>query len=362
MPHFKPSFCYLIFILVLCSPLQHFADVHSTGLESYINEQMGSYPFTQDNRFKLAVYSELKGKYQVQINAFTLDFGKLGSLAFYADHCLLKTRNHRVFVLKKYALEMVHAGIVNHELNQLFEQITLMGNHGANQAHITFVNAALARKNLDPFDKIYTRHILLRYGKYDPIRASVRFHTDWLDQLYTDDETGSSASIVRRHANPLLLELNQEGLRGYYIKVKGEVYVRDVDRTVPYATGETYSYNIGAFKLFIQKLFIQSVQYLPDPHMNPNPRKGPGGNSNPAGPKPLYTQYNWIPMMLTILRNRKINIGDPDVICYFIDQPYYSRIYKQMTAKERAAANRYRKTRIPSLTLQASGEGPPVSQ
>ena len=50
-----------------------------------------------------------------------------------------------------------------------------------------------------------------------------------------------------------------------------------------------------------------------------------------SGIKPLYDKYNWIPMMLGIMRSNNISIADKDVIEYFIDQPYFPILYDQLT-------------------------------
>jgi hypothetical protein len=329
------------------------------SLEAFINEQTGSYPFTPDNRFKLAAYAELKGHYISETTGFILEFGRMGSLGFYEKHCLLRTGS-RVYVVEKFCLDGIRAAIVNRALRDLFEQISLLGNHGATAAHVRFVNAGLARKNLDPFDKLYTRHILLKYGKFDDARQRVTFHTDWLSPAGSGKVENHAAAIVRRHANPLLMELDDQGLRGYYVKDKGEVYIRDVARSVAFATGERSQSNVGAFKLFIQKLFIQSVQYLSDPQNSPDARPGSPQDPPAGSPGSMYHNYSWIPMMLTILRNHKVNVGDADVICYFVDQPYYPRLYEQMTREERAAADRYRKIQTSRFPLPSTFQPLPL--
>lgn len=345
---------FLLILLAGCFSLRIAAQTADYQLETFINEQTGSYPFTQDNRFKLAAYAELKGHYVPQNEGFVLEFGKLGSLGFYENHCLLRTRSSRVYVMERFCLDAIRTAVVNQALSDLFEQVSLLGNHGAEAAQVRFVNAGLARKNLDPFDKLYTRHILLKYGKFDAARQRVTFHTDWLSPAKAGKPDLRAEAIVQRHANPLLMELDTQGLRGYYVKDRGEVYVRDVDREVAFATGERARPNVGAFKLFVQKLFLQSVQYLSEPENIPNAR--PGSRQEPPAGSPgstMYHNYSWIPMMLTILRNHKVNVGDADVICYFVDQPYYPRLYAQMTREERAAADRYRKVQTSGLQWQA---------
>ncbi|MFK7924607.1 MAG: hypothetical protein AB8H47_21805, partial [Bacteroidia bacterium] len=58
---------------------------------------------------------------------------------------------------------------------------------------------------------------------------------------------------------------------------------------------------------------------------------------------PLYHDYNWIPMMLGILRNKHINIADPDIIKYFVGKPYFDRVYDQLNERERKQVDRYLK-------------------
>lgn len=349
LPKLLPIFLSMLIHYALCPQVT--AQTGDLLLEAFINEQTGSYPFTHDNRFKLAAYAELKGRYMPETEGFVLEFGRLGSLDFYENHCILRSGG-RAYVLERFCLDGLRAAVINRELSVLFERITLLGNHGAAADHVAFVNAGLACKNLDPFDKLYTRHILLKYGKFDPARQRVVFHTDWLAPQEMQQDA-SPATLVRRHANPLLMELDREGLRGYYVKARGEVYVRDVSRKVSFATGEVAGANVSAFKIFVQKLFIQSVQYLSEPENIPDAPPGPRQEASVGSPGPLYHAYSWIPMMLTILRNHKVNVGDADVICYFVDQPYYPRLYDQMTREERAAADRYRRQQSTGLQWQA---------
>ena len=69
---------------------------------------------------------------------------------------------------------------LNEQLDDMFEKIILLGNAGASQEHVKFVDRSLARKNIEPFEKVYLRHILLKYGKFDLENQEVTFHTDWL--------------------------------------------------------------------------------------------------------------------------------------------------------------------------------------
>ncbi len=341
--------CFKLVLFIACNLIfvipSVFASPPLQSLESFINEQVGAYPFSHDNRFKLSAYAELKGSFSAETEAFELDFAGLGSISFFENHCLLKTAGRQAFVLRRYDLNWVSAGVVNQALHEIFEQIALLGNHSAEQAHIVFVNKWLARKNIEPFDKIYTRHILLRYGRYNRERQCVEFHSEWLSDKLSGLEGDTAASIVKKHFSRLHIKLDSLGLRGFYLDAGGEVYVNDVARDVNYATGEQYGQNVSAFKLFIQKLFVESVQYVAKWDGKNHRQKVVRQAADMAGVKPLYTHQSWIPMMLSLLRANRVNIGDADVICYFVDQPYYPSIYDQMTLQERAKADSYVKSR-----------------
>ena len=335
---------FIAFNLIFVIP-SAFAAPPQKSLEAFINEQVGAYPFSHDNRFKLSAYAELKGHFSPETQAFELDFADLGAIAFYENHCLLKTAGRQAFVLRRYDLNWVNAGVVNQALHEIFEQIALLGNHNAGQEHIVFVNKWLARKNIEPFDKIYTRHILLRYGRYDRVRQCVEFHSEWLSDKIPGALDDTTHSTIKRHYSRLHIRLDSLGLRGFYLDAGGEVYVNDVARDVNYATGEQYGQNVSAFKLFIQKLFVESVQYVAKWDGENHRQKVVRQAADMAGVKPLYTHQSWIPMMLSLLRTNRVNIGDADVICYFVDQPYYPVIYDQMTLQERAKADIYLKKR-----------------
>ena len=59
----------------------------------------------------------------------------------------------------------------------------------------------------------------------------------------------------------------------------------------------------------------------------------------------LYQEYDWIPMMLGMLRAQRVNIGDPDIIQYFVDEPYFDRIYRLLTPKEKIKVDAYLRRR-----------------
>ena len=341
-------------------PGQGQSHVVSQSLESVINRLMVDYPFTYDNQFKLSAYAELKGQFSARNQSVTLDFGNMGKLSFYHQNCLLRTPGGQVFYLnrKKYEPEQAHQ--FNRQLEGIFENISLLANHGASPEQISFVNKWLARKNLEPFDKIFTRYLFVKYGKYDPKRRQMEFHTDWLGASIAGGfRDRGGRPLVRRHKSPLRVLLDSVNLRGYYLKVGGYVYVEDVKREVAYATGEEYRHNVGAFKLFIKKLLMQTTQYVSRNEFVPEKRAQKQVNSKDVAVanlvrhrptrqthirpkiKPLYTAYDWIPGMLGRLRSANINIGDPDIIPYFIDQPYFDQIYQQLIPAEKSAVDRY---------------------
>ncbi|RMG62951.1 MAG: hypothetical protein D6722_18080 [Bacteroidetes bacterium] len=374
---------FLLFLglLSLLSTRPAGAQTVYNDLESLINDQISSYSLSFDNQFKLAAYTELKGDYSPEFNTLTLDFGALGQVAFYRNNLLFKTGN-QVYHLNRGENGTVGAAAIDVKLEELFEQILLLGNQNADPRHIYFVDQHLARKNIEPFDKIFLRHILIAYGRYRPEEGYVEFHTDWLPGSTFEYRSPHDSSLVRKPISPLRIRLDPQILRGYYIRAGGTVYVENVDREVEYATGEIYSYNVAAFKLFLQKIFVQSVQYVVQeetqrlgqqgrtvafvPHnlpatelappaptfyadqgrpeavhtIRPRPRVTISAKTA-AAVAPLYHPYSWIPMMLNILRNQKINIGDPDVICYFVDAPYFERIYAQLTDEERMRVDAY---------------------
>ncbi|MEM6802545.1 MAG: hypothetical protein AAF696_14145, partial [Bacteroidota bacterium] len=133
------------------------------------------------------------------------------------------------------------------------------------------------------------------------------------------------------------------------------------------------------FKVFAQKLFVQTTQYIttaersrikelktqnpPVLYVQYQSRPVPAGyrkrqigaaflsskkstgspvfstNSAKEGIKPLYQAKNWIPMMLGIMRAKKIDISDREVLKYFKSQPYYPDLYKQLTQEEKDAVD-----------------------
>lgn len=377
---------------------------HDFPLERLIEDYIGPYDLSAENRFRLAVYSELKGQYISEYQSLMLEFGSLAKLTFYRGNCLLRTADNRVYHLDQRRVSERGLAVMNRALDGIFDRILLMGNHNADPRLVAFVDDALARKNIEPFQKMYLRHVLIRYGYYDREYDRVIFHSDWLPEQNYAYRGPKDISIVERPAEPLKIKLDAGVIRGYYLNSGGTVYVEDVDRTVSYASGEETSdaYNVHAFKLFAMRLFTQTTQYIvgseqtrldrldesidvmirdamaisdketaspptpllaqleaptyaangnsrglsSDQSSRPSPRLTDLGSSTntpiAAFKRALpYTKYDWIPMMLAQLRARGINIGDRDVIQYFVDHPDFQRLYKMLTPKEKAKVDRY---------------------
>jgi hypothetical protein len=378
-----------------------FAQKNPQSFEKIINDYLGAYELTPDNLFRLAAYTEMKGKYSSDFQTLTLDFGDLGQMAFYEKNVLLRTHSNRVYHMDKAQKSAALAKIMNRNLSSLFEKIILLSNHNADPAQVAFVDKHLARKNIEPFDKIFLRHILIRYGKFDRENQRVVFHTDWV----TNDEWSNQVNgkTVKKPAEPLKIKLDSKIVRGYYLWSGGTVYVENVNRDVVYATGENYGYNVAAFKLMVQKLFSQTTHFIVSAEQQridemPNnygaitelqvdipedtyviltpermntrgmsarkvspttldatPRQPRPLTTNPVRSrstiynapantkaKQLYSPYAWIPMMLGILRANGVNIGDEDVIKYFINQPYFPKLYDQLTKEERDKVDLYK--------------------
>ncbi|MEZ4772674.1 MAG: hypothetical protein R3D00_05770 [Bacteroidia bacterium] len=370
-------------ICLLLAPIFAQSNSNTISLEEVINDNVSSYPLTIDNRFKLAAYAELKGRYAASVQTLTLNFGGLGFLNFYEKNCLLRTGNNQVFSLNRHSSHVSDSIEMNRRLTEIFEKIILLGNHNADQEKIEFVDTYLAKKNIEPFEKVFLRHIFIKFGRYNAEKKMVMFHTDWLPERTFSYRGPDDKDLVKKHITPLKIVLSENVIRGYYIENDGTVFVENVDRPVFYATGEEYLFNVAAFKLFAQKLFVQSVQYISraeakrlesitsDPEQSnvitqmvtydskiEQQGKYVAGNMRQAyysAPQtsqkavtpiqPLYHEYSWIPMMLGIMRSNNINIGDDYVIKYFIDEPYFDRIYPQLTREEKAKVDKYKQTR-----------------
>ena len=335
--------------------------------EELINHHIHAYGLTEDIEFKLAAYTELKGQYTSTHNQLHLDFGGLGSLTFYEQNCILKSGG-KVFHLNRGNFDAGQVEFMNEKIDEMFEVIPLLGNHGAEKKVVDFVDKNLAKKNIEPFDKLFIRHILIRHGRYDEERKIIEFHTNDLPD-YKVYNTADGEQIIKRYKTPLKIRLDERMLRGYYIQAGGTVYVEDVERPVSFATSEEYTHNVTAFKVFVQKLLVQSVQYISHAEtarISKKPQtfdvKRPGENAEESqsaffaaqGSKgsrkalpgeeqvkgALYNPDNWMIMMLGMLRSQKINIGDPQILPYFVNQPYFSSIYELLTPEERDMVNK----------------------
>lgn len=370
-------------LLLLISPLKAQESAIDLPMEQTINQILVAYQFTDDNQIRLAAYAEMKGQFDPVSDALVLDFGYLGTLTFYQENCLLKTMDHRMFFLTREENTQGQIDGINERIDEILDHIFLLGNRDADPQKVAFVDRYLAKKNLEPFYKIYIRHILIRYGKYDAANEQVEFKTDWLpDQEFAapDPETGS---LVRKPIKPMKIKLDKQVLRGYFLWSGGTVYIEDVERDVIYASGEEYTFNVGAFKAFANKLFTQTTQYftkqeqkrlskMSAPQRQTEEATGkvyavasvvqPLTDSfassrnrgkatrrlvvrkKPSNEPQLYSEYHWIPMMLGIMRINNINVGDADVLPFLIDQPYFPNIYELMTEDERERVSKYRES------------------
>ena len=192
----------------------------------------------------------------------TLEFGSIASLAFYERNCLLRTADNRVYHLDQSQNSTAQIYAMNSTLANIFERIILLSNHNSEQKLIQFVDKHLSRKNIEPFQKIFLRHILVRYGQFDEENNRIEFHTEWLPEKEFTYKGPNDERLIRKPIDPLLIKLDVSILRGYYLRSGGTVYVEDVRRDVNYATGEQYDPNVTAFKVFVQKLFVQTTQYI----------------------------------------------------------------------------------------------------
>lgn len=335
--------------------------------EELINHHIHAYGLSEDTEFKLAAYTELKGQYTSTHNQLHLDFGGLGSLTFYEQNCILKTSG-KIFHLNREGYDASQVDFMNKKINEMFELIPLLGNHGAEKNVVDFVDQNLAKKNIEPFDKLFIRHILIRHGKYDPAKGVIEFHTNDLPE-YKVSKMGNGDVMIKRYKTPLKIRLDKHMLRGYYIRAGGTVYVEDVERSVSFATSEEYTHNVTAFKVFVQKLLIQSVQYISHaetariskkpqtfevskPGMNTEQTAGGrfliSRNTESGKPLPgadqingsLYSPDNWMVMMLGMLRSQKINIGDRQILPYFVNEPYFNNIYRLLNREEKDLVNK----------------------
>ncbi len=377
-----PRKCFLTFATLLIGTLSLIGQP-STPLEELINGYLERYPFTPENTFRLGAYLELKGKYQPEEETMTLDFGDLAQLTFYKNSCLLRAGRFGVYSLDGRGNRPIDIEAMNQALNAVFEQIFLMGNAGSNRNLTRLVDKYLIGKNLAPFDKILLHHILVRYGRYDSIYNRVELRTDWFPEvpLVYRDQRDRFAKAYEPTA--LYLKLDKGVVRGYYLRAGGTVYVEDVERDVLYATGEIQTPSSTAFRLFVQKLFIQSTVHLiraeeerlarleleariPE-HFSPGELPVLANNEvvvatrggqmlpRPEGYKVRsmademnheYHPFHWVPMMLGMLRDRNVSISDPDILPYFINAEYFGFLYDLLTPDEQDAVDDFRATLI----------------
>ncbi|WNJ16339.1 hypothetical protein [Pontibacter sp. G13] len=331
------------------------------SLEELIVDNVYAYPLSTDKLLKLAMYTELKGKYTPKFRTLSVSFGPLGSLAFYQQNCLLKTPSGIYHLNKGESETSVAAAAMEAKLTEVFDQVALMGDRNTDPFLVDFVNERMTKKNLEGFDKLYIRYVLVNFGKYNHEEQCVEFHSDWLDPNY--GKSGARRSGKKR--SKLRIRLDDKILRGYYLSSGGTVFVEDVEEDIPYATGETFTQNVTAFKVFVQRLFSESVHLVMRAESDrmtgisldgrlaqqgvPARAQGAGGSATPVQGssstsqkvEPLYHQRSWIPMMLTMLRGNNVNIGDPDILIYFIDQPYFADIYRQLTNSEKTKVDQY---------------------
>lgn len=358
-------------LLTLClvSP----ASADSDDLEALINERFSDIPLTPDNRHRLAAWSELKGDYSESSNTLTLTFGDIAKLEVYQNNFLLRLGNNRVFHLDRRRTHPRDVHTMNESLRSVFEQISLLANHNANPDLVYFVDEHLAKKNLEPFAKLYLRHILIKFGRYNPALQMVEFKTDWLPvRSYEYEVPGENGTVmVKKPIDPLVIKLDEATVRGYYLRSGGTVYVEDVERDVFYATGSDYSPNVSAFKIFLQQLFTQTTNYVVKeeekriqsyrlkPAVETMPEfeqtqtsvasvqntrslgqsRGQAPRPATVGVKPLYSRQDWMSKMLGLLRLQNAVI-DPDVADFLMSQPFFDQLYQQFTREEKAYYDR----------------------
>jgi hypothetical protein len=336
--------------------------------EALINQYLGAYALSEDNLFRLAAYAELRGQYAQEQGSLTLPFGGLGRITFYDRNCLLRSGAYGVFHLDARRHSEEQARAMNRELDRLFEQVLLLSNRGADTVLIRLADRFLARKNLDAFDKLFLRHLLLRFGRLDPSGTRIELDTQWLpDQMYDHLDPGSK-ELLRKPVEPMRIRLEEKFVRGYSIQTGGTVYIEDVRRDVRYASGEEVSPNVTAFKAFMQRLFSQTTQYLltddgprrplpereallrpqeskapPQAILMPLPPRSPAAApvEMPAMPQHPYHPEAWAPMMLSMLRARGIRPSDRDILRYLAASPHFPLLYRFMTPAEQRETDRY---------------------
>lgn len=336
--------------------------------EAMINQYLGAYALSEDNLFRLAAYAELRGQYAQEQRSLTLAFGGLGRITFYDRNCLLRSGTYSVFHLDAHRVNEEQARAMNRELDRLFEQVLLLSNRGADTVLIRLADRFLARKNLDAFDKLFLRHLLIRFGRLDPSGTRIELDTQWLpDQVYEQLDPASK-ELMRKPIEPMRIRLEDKFVRGYSIRTGGTVYIEDVRRSVRYASGEEVSPNVTAFKAFMQRLFSQTTQYLlaeprqappqrdellrPDDSqvpplqavlmpLPPRPMAAAAPVEIPPMPQHPYHPDAWAPMMLNLLRARGIRPSDREILRYLASSPHFPLLYRFMTPAEQRETDRY---------------------
>lgn len=303
-----------------------------------INRHFDGYPISFDNQLRLAIYAELKGRYGATHRQILLDFEEFGEISFYADNCIIKSPEGVINLNKQDGPPHAEA---NQLIHGILENLMLFSNHRAAPDHIAFVDHWLARKNIEPFHKIYTRHLLLRYGRFDAAAQQLVFHTDYISP--TEDV---NASLVKAHKTPLKMVLDSTSLRGYYLKAGGQVFVEDTHQALWYATEEGKAYNnITAYKLFLQLLITETIPYISraeDTRQQKIDRVRQIISQREGKPLSRYSSDEWILFLLSSLRSQQISPSDPDILRHLVRQPHFDRIYAHMTEEEKAAADSYR--------------------
>ena len=302
-------------------------------LETQIARYLAGSGLSSANQLRLSAWLELKGDYDPALGAYSARFGDLATLVLYPGNWLLRTAGHRIYHLDRRRPHPREARYMDEALSALFEQIPLLAHQGADTALIAFVDAGLARKPIEPFAKLYLRHVLIHYGDFDG--QQVIFH---------------SQRLPTRHSTPVRLRLDRHSLRGYYLQSGGTAYVTDVARPVAYASGEATAPHIAAFKLMAHSLFQETMTHVASQRTSakPSPSRAAllGRSRGQATPPPPTTPYppdRWIGVLLAQLRSRNLSIADPDILPYFLDAPYFPEIYARLSPQERAEVDGYRR-------------------
>ena len=324
-------------------------------IEELINEKVCIYKLDVINQTRLAAYSELKGVSTRENGNLKVSFGSYGSIQFYDKSCLLKTYDGH-FTLTPEEDDITQLASFNRALFNLLESIPLLNNQHASLDHVAFVDTYLSRKNLAAFDKIYVRHILIKYGIFD--QDQVTFRADWLpdhEYFVVDEKTNR---LTKKEARQLKMVLTKDELRGWYLDIGAQVYVKNVKRKVSYASGEVISTNTHAFKLFVQDLYQQTAHFIQknrieilkmgkkeaamlafEMKMEGNaPENHPALNHVSLKKIELknhpYQRDSWIPTMFSLLRYHNIPLHDPDIADILIKHPKFDVMLGFMTPSE----------------------------